>query len=55
MATQFQMPDTGEMQYEPGFRLGFATKDGKMAINNHLKFIMSYHLLDDDPANVIYR
>ncbi len=54
VATQFQMPDTKEMQYEPGFRLGYV-KDGKSAINNHLRFIMSYHLLDDDPSNVIYR
>ncbi len=55
VATQFQMPDTKEMQYEPGFRLGFVTKEDKVAINNHLKFIMSYHLLDDDPGDVIYR
>lgn len=54
VATQFQMPDTKEMQYEPGFRLGFS-KSGKMAINNHLRFIMSYHVLEDDPANPIYR
>ncbi len=56
VATQFQMPDTKDMQYEPGFRLGYA-KDGKAAINNHLRFIMSYHPVggDEDPANPIYR
>ena len=48
------MPDTKEYQYEPGFRLGY-WKDGKATINNHLKFIMSYHKLEDDPTNVIYR
>ena len=34
--------DGTEVQYEPGFRLG-VEKDGKMYVNNHLKFIMSYH------------
>ncbi len=44
-ATQFQMPDTMELQYEPGFRLGFV-RDGKTFINNHLKLILSYHETD---------
>lgn len=37
-----------------GFRLGF-TKDGKSYINNHLKLILSYHMDNTDPTNVIYR
>jgi len=46
-ATQFSMPSADDptvmdVQYEPGFRLG-VEKDGKMYVNNHLKFIMSYH------------
>ncbi|TRY63474.1 hypothetical protein TCAL_02093 [Tigriopus californicus] len=54
VATQFQMPDTLEMQYEPGFRLGYKLQDQRL-INNHLKFILSYHKNQDDPANVFYR
>ena len=76
-ATQFQMPDTKEMQYEPGFRynkqyeeeqmhgersqlgifvsrLGFE-KDGRAAINNHLKLILSYHVYDDTAGKEVYR
>lgn len=26
-----------------------------MAINNHVKFILSYHMLEEDPNNVVYR
>ena len=52
-ATQFQMPDTNEFQYEPGFRLGFV-KDGKAYINNHLNLILSYHHnLEDDQYRVV--
>jgi hypothetical protein len=41
------MPDNPvEVQYEPGYRLGYE-KDGKSYFNNHLKFVMKYHL---DPA-----
>lgn len=50
-ATQFQMPDTLEVQYEPGFRLGFS-KDGNMFINNHLRLILSYHK-DEDIYRVV--
>jgi len=50
-ATRFEMPDTSELQYEPGYRLGF-TKDGKSYINNHLKFILKYH--KDEETN-LYR
>ena len=47
VATQFRMPESpDEMLYEPGFRLGL-TKDGSIAINNHLKLILSYHKYND--------
>lgn len=42
-ATRFTMPDTGETQYEPGYRLGYHNS-GKNYINNHLKFVLKYHL-----------
>ena len=51
-ATQFKMPDTLEVQFEPGFRLGFTAKeDEKKYINNHLRFIVSYHQVEDQSAN----
>ncbi len=53
VATQFLMPDTNVMQYEPGFRLGYLDKNNKNKgyINNHLKFILSYHILDESVSN----
>jgi len=45
-ATRFSMPDTGEVQYEPGYRLGYHS-NGKNFINNHLKFVLKYHLDDE--------
>ena len=46
-ATQFKMPDTQEIQFEPGFRLGFVAKENdKKYINNHLRFIVSYHQVE---------
>merc|ERR1719436_909669 len=42
-ATRFSMPDNPvEVQYEPGYRLGYET-DKKFYFNNHLKFVMKYH------------
>ena len=47
VATQFRMPENpDEIQYEPGFRLGLV-KSGRIAINNHLKLILSYHKYND--------
>jgi len=46
-ATRFAMPDTGEVQYEPGYRLGYHS-NGKNYINNHLKFVLKYHLDEDE-------
>merc|ERR1719308_126901 len=51
-ATKFELPDTNEVQYEPGYRLGFE-KDGKSYINNHLKFSLKYHK-DPDTNEVQY-
>lgn len=34
---------SNEVRYEPGFRLGYV-KDDKVYVNNHLKFVMSYHM-----------
>jgi len=45
-ATRFTMPDTGETQYEPGYRLGYHNS-GKNFVNNHLKFVLKYHLAED--------
>jgi len=50
-ATRFAMPDSGEVQYEPGYRLGYHN-GGKNYINNHLKFLLKYHL---DEATNTYR
>ncbi len=49
VATVFQIPDTKEVQYEPGFRLGFV-RDGKAYINNHLNLVLKYHFSDDEGA-----
>ena len=41
------MPDNPvEVQYEPGYRLGYEN-GGKFFFNNHLKFVMKYHLDQD--------
>ncbi|CAB4055878.1 TM9SF2_4 [Lepeophtheirus salmonis] len=43
IATQFSLATEKEPQYEPGYRLGFMY-NGQSYINNHLKFILSYHM-----------
>lgn len=43
VATRVLNPDTKELQLEHGYRLGFVMK-GNAYINNHLKFILSYHM-----------
>ncbi|XP_077991140.1 transmembrane 9 superfamily member 4-like [Glandiceps talaboti] len=42
-ATRFVMLDTGENQYEHGYRLGLTGQENKIYINNHLKLIFKYH------------
>jgi len=41
-ATRFSLPESSDVQYEPGYRLGY-TSNGKNYINNHLKFVLKYH------------
>lgn len=43
VATRVYNPETKEVQFEHGYRLGQAIK-GNTYINNHLKFILSYHM-----------
>lgn len=43
VATRVYNPDTKEVQFEHGYRLGQMIK-GNSYINNHLKFILSYHM-----------
>lgn len=42
VATRIYYPETKEIQFEHGYRLGQVDKDN-VYINNHLKFILSYH------------
>jgi len=51
-ATRFEMPDTREIQYEPGYRLGYS-KDGKNFINNHLKLDLKYHRDENNKYRVV--
>lgn len=44
VATRIHNPDTMDVQYEHGYRLGMLNKDGVPYINNHLKFVLSYHM-----------
>lgn len=48
-ATVFQLAETKEVQYEPGFRLGFI-RDGKAYINNHLNLLLKYHYSETEEA-----
>lgn len=43
VATRIVNPDTLEIQYEHGYRLGSIERDNAY-INNHLKFVLSYHM-----------
>lgn len=43
VATRIVNPDTMELQYEHGYRLGMMNK-GIPYINNHLRFVLSYHM-----------
>ena len=47
------MRDMGEVQYEPGHRLGHVMKDGRPAIYNHLKLTLSYHKYTADLYRVV--
>ena len=41
------MLDSGDAQYEPGYKLGYV-KDNNVYLNNHLKLLLKYHLVDED-------
>lgn len=43
VATRSHHPDTKETTLEHGYRLGRVENDN-VYINNHLKFILSYHM-----------
>lgn len=44
VATRIRNPDTMDVQYEHGYRLGMVnSKTGDSYINNHLRFVLSYH------------
>lgn len=51
-ATEFQMMDSDQVQYEHGYKLGFV-KDGKVFLNNHLKMHLKYHTDDDIDYRVV--
>ncbi|KAK3089670.1 hypothetical protein FSP39_005498 [Pinctada imbricata] len=51
-ATKFEMLETGEIQYEHGYKLGFV-KDKKKYLNNHLKLILKYHTEDKENFRVV--
>lgn len=44
VATRIKNPDTMEVQFEHGYRLGLVNNKGDSYINNHLKFTLSYHM-----------
>lgn len=43
VATRVFNPETSEYRFEHGYRLGQNIK-GNTYINNHLKFVLSYHM-----------
>lgn len=42
-STRYEVRDTGEAFYEPGYRLGWADNENKVYLNNHIDIILSYH------------
>ncbi|KAJ8306195.1 hypothetical protein KUTeg_016740 [Tegillarca granosa] len=44
-ATKFELLETGEAQYEHGYKLGFE-KDNGAFLNNHLKLVLKHHTED---------
>uniref|UniRef100_A0A4P6D6W1 Transmembrane 9 superfamily member n=1 Tax=Rhodnius prolixus TaxID=13249 RepID=A0A4P6D6W1_RHOPR len=51
-ATKVMIPETNEVQYEQGYKLGFMDGD-KVYINNHLKLILHYHTVDKESYRVV--
>lgn len=52
VATKFINPDTNELQFEHGYRLGQIDGDNAY-INNHLKFRLFYHLHSENQYRVV--
>lgn len=44
-ATKIVIPESNEVQYEQGYKLGYTLSD-KVFINNHLKIILHYHTVN---------
>ena len=54
-ATVFTNVETGETQYEDGFRVGFIM-DEQVHLNNHLHFVVDYHSVpDEDGQGEVHR
>lgn len=51
-ATKFEMLETGQPEYEHGYKLGF-TENGQPYINNHIKFSLKYHTEDESKFRVV--
>ncbi|OWF36318.1 transmembrane 9 superfamily member 4-like [Mizuhopecten yessoensis] len=51
-ATKFEMLETGEPQYEHGYKLGFL-KENVAYLNNHLKLILKYHKEEGEKYRVV--
>lgn len=51
-ATKIILPETNEVQYEQGYKLGFTMGD-KVFINNHLKIILHYHTVNEETYRVV--
>ena len=50
-ATVFKNLDTGEYQYEDGFKIGFEMQKD-LFLNNHLHFIIEYHPVQTNEQTV---
>ncbi|KAL1457529.1 hypothetical protein WDU94_007747 [Cyamophila willieti] len=51
-ATRIINPDTQQIQYEHGYKLGYMD-DNKYYINNHLNFILLYHTYNEESYRVV--
>ncbi|KAI6178644.1 Transmembrane 9 superfamily member [Aphelenchoides besseyi] len=50
-ATRYEVPETHEIFFDHGYRLGWVDKDNKVYLNNHLNIILRYH----EPVPDVYR
>uniref|UniRef100_A0A0K0D1H6 Transmembrane 9 superfamily member n=1 Tax=Angiostrongylus cantonensis TaxID=6313 RepID=A0A0K0D1H6_ANGCA len=42
-ATKYEIPKTGEVFYDLGYKIGWVDEEGKVFLNNHLDIVMLYH------------